>query len=85
MNATRSFTIVIVRTIGGHRAYAPGFSHIVGEGLGREAAYKDFKRRLAEYARRRLFLGGPIPIDKTVAVKYVRINLRELAREEELV
>jgi hypothetical protein len=85
MNATRNFTIVIVKTIGGHRAYAPGFSHVVGEGKGREAAYKDFKRRLGAYARRRLSFGGPIPIDKVVAVKHLRINLRDLAAEEELV
>ena len=85
MNATRSFTIIIVRAVGGHRAYAPGFTHVVGEGIGREAAYKDFKRRLAEYARRRLSRGGPTPVDKVVAVKMLRINLRELAREEDLV
>jgi len=85
MNVTRNFTIVIVKTISGHRAYAPGFSHVVGEGKGRETAYKDFKRRLAEYARQRLSLGGPIPIDKVVAVKHLRLNLRDLAAEEELV
>lgn len=85
MNATRNFTIVIEKTVGGHRAYAPGLAHIVGEGKGREAAYKDFKRRLIEYARRRLSVGGTIPIDKVVAVKHLRINLRSLAAEEELV
>ena len=85
MNATRNFTIVIVKTIGGHRAYAPGFSHVVGEAKGRETAYKDFKRRLVEFARGRLSFGGPIPIDKVVAVKHLRINLRALAAEEELV
>ncbi len=85
MNATRSFTIVIVKTVGGHRAYAPGFSHVVGEGIGREAAYKDFKRRLTEFARRRLSRGLAIPPDKVVAVKTLRVNLRELAREEDLV
>jgi hypothetical protein len=85
MNATRNFTIVIVKTVSGHRAYAPGFSHVVGDGKGREAAYKDFKRRLSDYARRRLSHGGPIPIDKVVAVKHLRINLRDLAAEEELV
>ena len=85
MNATRQFTIVIVKTIGGHRAVAPGFSHVVGEGIGREAAYKDFKRRLTEFARRRLSFGQAIPLDKAVAIKTFRINLRELAREEDLV
>ena len=45
MNATRIFTIVIIKTIGGHRAYAPGFPHIVGDGIGREAAYKNSSKR----------------------------------------
>jgi hypothetical protein len=85
MNATRNFTIVIVKTVSGHRAFAPGFSHVVGDGKGREAAYKDFKRRLSDYARGRLSHGGPIPIDKVVAVKHLRINLRDIAAEEELV
>ena len=84
MTATRNFTIVIIKTIGGHRAYAPGFPHIVGDGIGREAAYKNFKQALAEYARRRFSYGGPIPIDRTVAVKTLRLNLRELAQEEDL-
>jgi hypothetical protein len=84
MNATRNFTIVIVKTPGGHKAFAPGFHHVAGEGKGRAAAYKEFKRRLAEYLRRRLSVGAAIPNDKTVAVKNVRINLRTLAREEEL-
>jgi hypothetical protein len=85
MNATRNFTIVIVKTVSGHRAFAPGFPHTIGEGKGREAAYKSFKRRLTDYARERLSHGGPIPIDKVVAVKHLRINLRDLAAEEELV
>lgn len=85
MNDTRNFTIVIIRTVAGHRAYAPGFSQVVGEGIGRDAAYKNFKKELAQYVRRRTQFGGPIPVDKTVAVKNLRVNLREFSAEEELV
>jgi len=85
MNATRNFTIAIVKTANGHKAFAPGFHHVAGKGKGREAAYKEFKRRLAEYLRRRLSVGGAIPVDKVVAVKSLRINLRQLTHEEELV
>lgn len=85
MNDTRSFTIVIVRTNNGHRAYAPGFPHVVGEGVGRAAAYRELKLQLAGYLRNRLRLGGPIPSDQVVAIKKLRLNLREIAREDELV
>ncbi len=85
MNDTRNFTIVIIKTLGGHRAYAPGFSQVVGEGIGRDAAYKNFKKELAHFIRRRIHFGGPIPVDKSVAVKNLRVNLREFKAEEELV
>jgi len=85
MNDTRNFTIIIVRNTDGHRAYAPGFPDVVGEGVGRASAYRDLKQRLTEYLRNRITLGGPIPIDAAVAVKSFRVNLRELAREDELV
>lgn len=85
MNGTRNFTIVIVRTTNGHRAYAPGFNHVVGDGIGRAAAYRDFKNQLALYLRNRLGFGGPIPVDKVVAVKKLRVNISDLARENDLV
>ena len=85
MNDTRNFTIIIIRTTTGHRAYAPGFPPVVGEGIGRAAAYRDFKNQLAAYVRRSFRLGGPLPVDRVVAVKQLRINLRQIAREEELV
>jgi predicted RNase H-like HicB family nuclease len=78
VNTTRRYIVLIIRNHSGHIAFAPKLPEVVGRGRGRNAAYRDFKQRLEQYALRLIERGVPVPTDDIVAVKYVKVDLRAL-------
>ncbi len=78
MNTTRRYIVLILKGHSGHIAFAPKLPEVVGRGRGRNAAYRDFKKRLEDHALRCIEKGVPVPTDDIVAVKYVKLDLRAL-------
>lgn len=78
VNTTRRYIVLILRGHSGHIAFAPKLPEVVGHGRGRNAAYRDLKKRLEEHALRLIEKNVPVPTDDIVAVKYVKVDLRAL-------
>jgi len=73
-----------VRNHAGHIAFAPKLPEVIGRGRGRESAYRDFKKKLHGHLVGLLNAGTPLPEDDIVAVKFVRMDLRNLEPPENL-
>ena len=78
VNTTRRYIVLILRGHTGHIAFAPKLPEVVGRARGRNAAYKDFKKRLEQHALQLIEKGVPVPTDDIVAVKYAKVDLRAL-------
>jgi hypothetical protein len=75
VNRTRRYTVLVVRNHPGHFAFAPKLPEVIGRGLSRGAAYRDFKAQLHQHVAGLVARGTPVPDDDVVAVKFVKLDL----------
>jgi predicted RNase H-like HicB family nuclease len=74
---TQTYTVVIEPAQDGWRAYCLEVPECVGQGAGRQAAYRAVKESIRVYLRRCLSSGNPVPRRRRI-IKYPRFDLRNL-------
>jgi predicted RNase H-like HicB family nuclease len=81
VNATRRYIVLITRGPGGHIAFAPSLPEVIGQGRGRNSAYRDLRAKLSEHVAGLVARGVPVPRDDIAAVKFMRVDLVGLEPE----
>jgi predicted RNase H-like HicB family nuclease len=77
----RRYIVLITRGPSGHIAFAPSLPEVIGQGRGRNSAYRDFRAKLTEHFAGLVAHGVPVPRDDIAAVKFVKVDLTSLEAE----
>ena len=84
MQKSVTYTVLITRHPKGFVGSCPALTDCVVLGGSRAGTYKAVKSRIRRRLIRFLEEQRPVPTDSVVAVKHLRLNLVELAREVSL-
>ena len=84
MQRTATYTVIITRHSKGFVATCAAFSDCVALGRSRAGAYKSIKDLIRRCLTRLIEEHRPVPLDRVVSVKHLRINLMEIHQEVNL-